>query len=87
MVIYLGGIRTHNEPFAYRAEYDADDQVVREGWAKTGTLTSVAEWQICEHTWSGGNMTATKWPRLNAGETGSGAFSFEWDERDEYTYL
>ena len=79
---YVGGIKILNKPFAYRAEYDADNNVVREGWAMPGTPTSVAQWQICEHTWSGGNLVSTKWP------SGSGEFSFEWDERKTglYTY-
>lgn len=80
MVKYLGSTKTLNKPLAYRAAFDVDNQVIYEAWAPTGTAESATSWQLCRNTWSGGNMTETKWPN------GSGEFGFAWSLRGDYTY-
>lgn len=82
MVSYHGGIGVKNKPFSYRAEYNADDNILYEGWAAPGSAESSDVWQLCQHTWSGGNLTATKWAQ------GSGGFNYQWAKRKDgsYTY-
>ena len=73
-----------SEPFAYRAAYDASNNVQYEGWAAPGTATSAALWIVCQHTYSSGNLTATQW----AYTSGSPAATFDqiWDNYATLTY-
>lgn len=75
-------VYSRNMGLKYRAEYDANDYVLYEGWAlKPSALTSQAEWQICKHTRdANGNLTQTNWAN------GSDNFDFIWDNRSQYTY-
>ena len=63
------------ETFEYRAEYDADNYPIYEGWAGTGQATSAAGWNICKHTYTNGNLVATSWA------AGSTSFNQVWDDR------
>lgn len=85
-MVFIGGTKTHNEPFAYRAEFDSDDYILYEGWAETGTAEATEAWQLCKHTYTNGNLTATKWAQPDASSAGSGEFSFSWTVRTGYTY-
>ncbi len=80
MGIYVGGTKTSNKPFTYRAEYDGDDNIVYEAWSLPGTAEAAASWQICQHTFVKNNLTAIKWA------DGSGEFSFKWTKRKNGTY-
>lgn len=66
------------EPFAYRAAYDANSNVEYEGWAAPGSATSSAVWIVAKHTYDSNNrLTATQW----AATSGSPAADFDqiWD--------
>ena len=80
MAVYLGATKTLNKPLSYRAEYDANNNVIYESWAPTGTTETATNWQLCKNTWVGGNLTETKFPN------GSGEFAFAWSKRGDYTY-
>lgn len=68
---------------AFNGEY-ATSNLIYEGYAKPGTPTSAAAWQIAKHTYTGSNRTATQWPQI--GGVGSSEYSFVWDNRASYTY-
>lgn len=65
------------EPFRYRAEYNADNYIIYEGWSYPGAATSDASWVICKHVWTDGNMTETNW-------AGSADFDKVWDDKESY---
>ena len=81
MVQYLGGVTTKNKPFAYRASYDAENNVIYEAWAATGSAEDSEVWQIVKHFWTGGNLVKTSWANS------SGEFAFKWSKKTTYTYL
>jgi len=62
------------EPMEYRAEYDASNYVIYEGWADPGTATSEAKWVIQKHSYTSGNLVKTEW-------AGSADFDQVWDDR------
>ena len=71
------------EPFAYRAAYDASGNVLYEGWADPGTASSAATWIIAKHTYDANNrITLTEW----AG-TPTASFTATWDNRTTETYV
>ena len=45
----------------YRADYDANNNVIYEAWADPGTATSAAGWAILRHTYVGINRTVSEW--------------------------
>lgn len=50
------------EPFAYVAEYDDNQNVEYEAWAAAGSSTSSAVWIAAKHTYdSNFNLTQTQW--------------------------
>jgi len=72
-----------NEPFSYRSAYDGDGNVLYEGWAVPGSVTSAAVWIIATHEYDASQrITATKW-------TGTPAADFVsiWDNRTSLTYV
>jgi len=75
-----------NEPFSYRTAYDANSNVLYEGWAVPGALTSAAVWIIATHEYDASNrITATLWAQT----TGSPPADFDqiWDNRTSLTYV
>lgn len=68
----------------FRGEYTAAN-IIYKGYARPGSLTSAAVWQIAKLTYSGDNVTEILWPE-NSNGAASSEFNFEWDERATYTY-
>ena len=73
------------EPFSYRAAYDADNNVEYEGWATPGNPTTGAHWIIAKHTYTSGNMTATTWAQDS--DEVVGQFTNIWDNYASLTYV
>lgn len=74
------------EPFAYRAAFDSDQNVEYEGWADPGTATSSALWIICKHTYdSNNNLTATQWAYTSG--TPAAQFNQVWDNYASLDYI
>lgn len=55
------------------------------GFAKPGTATSAAAWQISKLTYSGANLVSITWPENSLG-IASTLYEFVWDDRATYTY-
>lgn len=70
---------------ALRIEYDGSNNPIYVGRAKVGVLDGEQKWQISRNTFSGVNLTETKWPQNSLGNA-SAEYEFEWDERASYTY-
>jgi hypothetical protein len=66
---------------AYRAAFDASNNVEYEAWAEPGTLDGDKRWMICKHTYTSGNLTKTEWADGSA--TG---FNRTWTGYSGYTY-
>lgn len=75
-------VYSRNMGLKYRAEFDANNYVIYEGWAlNPKALTTDLSWQIVKHTYdSSGNLTQSNWANS------SDDFSFAWDSRTSYTY-
>ena len=57
------------------------------GFAKPGTATSIAHWQIFYCTYdASNNITAIMWP-LNGSGAASNDYEFVWDNRAALTYV
>lgn len=69
---------------AFQGEYSGGNLIYR-GFARPGTATSVAKWQIAKLAYSGSSITSITWPQDSASHASS-EFNFEWDERANYTY-
>lgn len=54
---------TRSEPFAYRAEYDSDNNVEFEAWAVPGASTADAVWICAKHVYSSLNLIRTEWAK------------------------
>jgi hypothetical protein len=55
-------------PYAYIAEYDADNNVEYEAWADPGTAATTAKWICAKHTYSSLNLTKTQWAQDSDGK-------------------
>lgn len=76
---------SYTENRAFRGEYAGTNLIYR-GFARAGTATSTAKWQICLLTYDGANnLTAIQWP-LSSGAV-SVDYKFVWDDRATYTYV
>ena len=72
---------------AFRGEYDGSNNLIYKGFARPGSVTSAAVWQIAKLTYDGsGNITSILWPENTLGKA-SNDFMFEWDLRATYTYI
>jgi len=50
------------EPFSYRAAFDANNNVEYEGWAQPSTAEGTAAWIVAKHTYDANqNLTKTEW--------------------------
>jgi len=67
----------------FRGEYSTGNIIYR-GYARPGTATSAAKWQIAKLTYSGSDLTQVDWPQ--SGGIASSEFIFVWDDRATYTY-
>lgn len=75
-------VLSRNQGMRYRAEFNATNQVVYEGWSiYPNALTSEAKWQIAYNTYdASGNLTQTDWA------DGTDSFEKVWDNRALYSY-
>lgn len=69
---------------AFQGEYSGAN-LIFVGYARPGTPTSAAKWQIKQLTYAGANLVSVTWP-LNPNGTASTDFMFVWDNRATYTY-
>ena len=58
------------EPYAYAASFNADNQVEYEAWAEVGAPFTEAKWIVCKHTYSSGNLVRTQWAKDSANRCG-----------------
>ncbi len=76
----------HDGEMAIRAQNDATGNVLYLGFAKAGSATSDAVWQISFHAWDANNaLTSRTWPQNSLGSP-STEYEFVWDNRATYTY-
>ena len=73
---------TRNHGMKYRAEYDASNYAIYEGWALDPNIgESDTQWQILKHTYdASGNLTESDWA------DGTDDFVKSWALRSTYTY-
>lgn len=70
---------------AFQGQYTGTNLIYR-GYARPGTATSVANWQIAKLTYDGSNnVTKIEWPQDGTG-VGTSEYVFVWDSRAGYTY-
>lgn len=69
----------------FRGEYTGTNLIYR-GYARPGTATSVAKWQIAKLAYDmSNNLLSVTWPQASNGAPSS-EYIFEWDDRATYTY-
>ena len=74
----------HNSSFL--ADYGGGGNIIYKAYAKTGTFTFEARWQIAKINYNGsGNILSIQWPVDNTG-CSSSEFKFKWDDRATYNY-
>lgn len=69
---------------AYQGDLNGGSDVVYEGYARPGSATSAAVWQIKKNTYSSNKLVAVQWPQDNG--IASSEYKFVWDNRASYTY-
>ncbi len=70
---------------AFQGEYTGTNLIYK-GFARPGSSTSAAVWQIAKMTYDGSNNLLTiTWPQTTAG-VASNDFAFQWSQRASYTY-
>ena len=70
---------------AFQAEYTGTNMIYK-GFARVGSATSAAVWQIAKMAYDGSNnLTSITWPEDANGNANSD-YQFEWDQRATYTY-
>lgn len=67
----------------FRGEW-VGGNLIYKAYARPGTATSAAAWQIAKLTYSGSSITQIDWPQ--SGGIASSEFIFVWDDRAAYTY-
>lgn len=65
----------------WRFEYDVNDNVVYQGWARAGTASSAEGWRIVYYTYDGNNNVLTK-----TFAKGNSNLVHVWDDRATYNY-
>lgn len=79
-------VMMRSEPMAYRAAYDASNNVEYEGWADPGASVADAVWIICKNTYNASNLlTETKWAQTS-GKT-IADFDQIWSNYATLTYV
>ena len=69
---------------AFLGEYTGANLIYK-AFARPGSATTAAVWQIAKLTYSGANLTAIQWPENDFGAASS-EFNFVWDDRALYVY-
>jgi hypothetical protein len=70
---------------AFRGDYTGTNLIYK-GFARPGSATSVAVWQIAKLAYDGANnLISITWPELTTGNVSSD-YEFVWDNRASYTY-
>lgn len=73
------------DDLAFQGEYSGTNLVYK-GFARPGSSTSAAVWQIAKMTYDGSNnLTAIQWPQDSNGHA-SNDYQFQWTQRATYTY-
>lgn len=71
---------------AYQGDNNSGTTIIYKGWARPGSSTSAAVWQIQKLAYDGnGNVTSITWPQTTSG-VASNDFQFAWSNRTSYTY-
>jgi hypothetical protein len=71
---------------AFQGDYDGGTNLIYKGYARPGTSTSAAAWQIAMITYDGNNnVTSITWPQNSQG-VATNQYIFIWDDRADYTY-
>jgi hypothetical protein len=71
---------------AFLGDYLGGMNLIYKGFARPGTLATVAQWQIAFCTYDvNGNVTAIQWPQNSSG-IASSDYLFEWNLRTTYVY-
>lgn len=63
-----------------RYDYDGSNNLIYEGWAMPGELSSAASWAIVKNTYTGSNLTQSQWC------AGNPELVNIWDNRAALTY-
>lgn len=73
------------DDMAFQGEYSGTNLIYK-GFARPGSATSAAVWQIAKCSYDGSNNLLTiKWPQ-DSNAHASNDFQFIWDNRATYTY-
>lgn len=70
---------------AFQGDVDGGSNLVYIGFARPGSSTSAAVWQIRKVTYNGSTPIAIQWPQ-NASGNASNDYEFSWSGRAGYTY-
>lgn len=71
----------------FRGDYMGGTNLIYKGFARPGSSTAEAVWQIAKLTYDGNNnITSIQWPRNTAGAV-TNDYEFVWDNRATYTYV
>jgi YD repeat-containing protein len=79
-------IQDSSEDLAFRGDYQGGNNLIYSGFARPGSSTAAAVWQISKHAYdASNNLTSTTWPQ-NSSSHASSEYQFVWDNRATYTY-
>lgn len=79
-------IQDSSDDLAFQGDYLAGQNLIYSGFARPGSLTSAAVWQISKHAYDGNNnITSTTWPQAANGSCSS-EYEFIWDNRASITF-
>lgn len=71
---------------AFQGDYQGGLNLIYKGFARPGSNTNTAVWQIAKLTYDGNsNITMIQWPHNSSG-LASNAYEFNWTDRATYTY-
>jgi hypothetical protein len=71
---------------SFLADYGGGTNVIYKAYAKAGTFTSEAKWQIAMINYdANGNVLSIQWP-INSTGRSSSDFEFIWNNRATYSY-
>lgn len=69
---------------AFRGEYTGEN-IIYKGYARPGSPTTAAVWQIAKLTYDSANVISITWP-VNSSGAPSNDFEFIWDNRASLVY-
>jgi hypothetical protein len=78
---------SHNtQNCSFLADYGGGANVIYKAYAKAGSFSFEAKWQIAKINYDGnGNVLSIQWP-INPKGRSSSDFKFIWDNRASYSY-